>query len=165
MEVRLCAQCGRWLHAFGPRRRDLRRNRRGATPPLCRDDPGQGRSAFDGTAAFLHARPKCARRSPCLCITDALHSGSIARSVRKDNLAPAGGRIGGPFCTAGAAYRCRCPHARHVALRRSKLCFKTTLPEVLPLISRQRDLDTTFLFCSNRAWIIELMKFVAKSAL
>src|SRR5258707_7387713 len=52
MEIRLCAQRGRRLLAFGPRRRDLRRDRRGATPPLCRDDPGKGRSAFDGTAAF-----------------------------------------------------------------------------------------------------------------
>ncbi len=72
MEIRLCAQRGRRLLAFGSWRRDLRRDRRGAPSPLCRDDPGKGRSAFDGTAAFLYARPKCARRSPCLCITDAL---------------------------------------------------------------------------------------------
>src|SRR5258706_7021716 len=50
MEIRLCAQRGRRLLAFGSWRRDLRRDRRGATPPLCRDDPG-------------NSHTRCARRS------------------------------------------------------------------------------------------------------
>jgi hypothetical protein len=59
---------------------------------------------------FTHGQ-KCAKRSPCVCITDALHSGSIARSVRKDNLAPADGRNCGTFGEFGrSVFQLTIPH-------------------------------------------------------
>ena len=41
---------------------------------------------------------------------------SPARPVRKDRMAACGDRRGGTCRERGTAHRCRCPHARHVAL-------------------------------------------------
>src|SRR5258708_5275628 len=58
-----------------------------------------------------------------------------------------------------------CLRLRGIVERRSNLCFKTIRPESCRLSRATNHLDTMFLFCSNGAWTIELMKFVAKSVL
>src|SRR5258705_4493736 len=101
-------------------------------------------SMHHGRASFPTDCSICSKRQPGPC------QGSEPRHVLQGKARVS---MSVPACAACGAER------------RSKLCFKTTRPEVLPLTSRQMHLDTMFLFCSNGAWTIELMKSLAKSAL
>jgi DNA helicase-2/ATP-dependent DNA helicase PcrA len=100
----------------------VRRDRGGAASALCRDDARQGRSSFDHPAAFLHPWPECARRPACLRFANAFHSRWTARPFCADGMADGGAGIGRTVGKRRRARRCRRPHARHVAIRRTGLC-------------------------------------------
>jgi DNA helicase-2/ATP-dependent DNA helicase PcrA len=116
MEIGVCAQCRRWLHAVRSRRRHLGRAGRRTPAALCRDDPRQGRSASDDPAALLHAWSGFARRPACLCGADAIHTGEFARLVRAHQLAVGGGRRNTRH-QPGPAHRHRRKDARDVAVK------------------------------------------------
>ena len=113
VEVGLCAQCRRRLHAVRSRHRDQRRDRGGAAAALCRHDARQGPSASDRAAALLRPRP--AQATATATFTPRARASFRRRCSTSSNAAP--GRA--PAAGEAAAKPARAPIDLRERVRRS----------------------------------------------